>query len=209
MGLTLGSGAAAANVDAAPPGAIIGIAAQSVRLVNVVGVAVRVARVFEDPRQLTCRELARGLRRYQGKASTLSLTSGNGATQRGAKRNPQKDRSSHCRPCARRIGCCASNPFERHDLCRYGAQGRPDRNFNLFWQQRPRAWDSRGLASSRATAGSETDSNAYPAATPRRMIWVTSDFARSKALSLSGAPPFRVAISCAALAYCCVVAQIM
>jgi len=122
VGLTLGSGAAAADVDAAPPGAIIGIAAQSVRLVNVVGVAVRIARVFEDPRQLTCRKLARGLRRYQGKASTLSLTSGNGASQRGAKRNPQKDRSSHCRPCARRIGRCASNPLTYVGMGPKGAQ---------------------------------------------------------------------------------------
>jgi hypothetical protein len=49
----------------------------------------------------------------------------------------------------------------------------------------------------------------YPAATPRRMISIASVFARSKALSSSGRPLLRVAISCAALAYCCVVAQIM
>jgi hypothetical protein len=49
----------------------------------------------------------------------------------------------------------------------------------------------------------------YAAATPRRMISIASVFARSKALSSSGRPLLSVAISCAALAYCCVVAQIM
>lgn len=49
----------------------------------------------------------------------------------------------------------------------------------------------------------------YPAATPRRMIPIASAFARSNALSSSGPPPFKVAISCAALAYCWVVAQII
>lgn len=53
------------------------------------------------------------------------------------------------------------------------------------------------------------ESTAPQAATPRRMISITSVLARSNALSLSGAPAFRVAISCAAFAYCCVVAQIM
>jgi len=51
--------------------------------------------------------------------------------------------------------------------------------------------------------------NELDAATPRRMISITCDFARSKALSSSGLPPFRVDISCAAVAYCWVVAQIM
>ena len=50
---------------------------------------------------------------------------------------------------------------------------------------------------------------AHYAATPPRMVATTWRLARSKAASSSGSPPFRLAISCAALAYCWVVAQIM
>ena len=41
-----------AGVDAAPTEAVVGIAAQSVRLVNVVGVAEGIARVPENPGHL-------------------------------------------------------------------------------------------------------------------------------------------------------------
>ena len=47
------------------------------------------------------------------------------------------------------------------------------------------------------------------AATPLTIVSITCRLARSKAASSSGRPPFSVAISCAALAYCWVVAQIM
>jgi hypothetical protein len=86
-----------ASVDASPLNAIIGVAAQSVRLMNIVGVAVRITRVYEDPRQLARRKLARRLRRYLRKGSTLTLASGYGTRQRGAKRNPQTDGLFHWR----------------------------------------------------------------------------------------------------------------
>jgi hypothetical protein len=89
-----------ASVDAAPLNAIIGVAAQSVRLMNVVRVAVRIARIYEDPRQLARRKPARRLRRYLRKGSTLVLASRHGTSQRRAKRDLQTDRLFHWRlPC--------------------------------------------------------------------------------------------------------------
>lgn len=48
---------AAANVDAAPPRAVVGIAAQSVGFVNVVGIAVGITRVPEGRGELVGRQL--------------------------------------------------------------------------------------------------------------------------------------------------------
>src|SRR6202041_4207518 len=88
----------AAGVDAAPTVAIVRIAAQSVRLVNVVRVAVRIARVSEYPRHLACGELICLLDRHEGNVSTLALASGDEAGQHDASRNPQTVYSSHRAP---------------------------------------------------------------------------------------------------------------
>ena len=79
----------AASVDATPPAAIVGIATQPIRLVNIVGVAVRIARVPENPRYLACGKLVRLLHRHDGNVLALGLASGDGASQRRAKRNPK------------------------------------------------------------------------------------------------------------------------
>jgi hypothetical protein len=78
----------AAGVDAAPPAAIVRIAAQPIRLVNVIGVAVRIAWVAEYSRHLACGELVRLLHRHHGNVLALGLASSDGASQRRAKRNP-------------------------------------------------------------------------------------------------------------------------
>jgi hypothetical protein len=96
----------AAGVDAAPTGAIVRISTQAVRLVNVIGVAVRIARVSEYPRHLACGELICLLDRHEGNVSSLSLASGDGAGQRDANRNPQTVYSSH------RALLCASHSSE-------------------------------------------------------------------------------------------------
>src|SRR5208282_4097606 len=86
---TPGASSLIADVDAAPPGAIVGIAAQAIGLVNVVRVAIGIGRVSEYPRQLARGELACGLRRQRGNASaTLSLTSRNATRQRDCEREP-------------------------------------------------------------------------------------------------------------------------
>jgi hypothetical protein len=62
---------------------------------NVVGVTVWIAWVSEDPRQLACGELVRLLHRQDGNVSALGLASGDGASQRRAKRNSQTDGLFH------------------------------------------------------------------------------------------------------------------
>ena len=79
----------AAGVDAAPTGAIVRISTQAVRLVDVIRVAVRIARVSEYPWHLACGELVRLLHRHDGNVLALGLASGDGASQRRAKRNPK------------------------------------------------------------------------------------------------------------------------
>jgi hypothetical protein len=95
--------AAGTHVDAAPPRAIIGIAAQSVRLVNTVLGAVRIGGVYKHRRQLIRGELARLFQRHDRKVLTLRLASGCGASQHGAKRDPQtrRRRNSRRRRCGR------------------------------------------------------------------------------------------------------------
>src|SRR4029077_14073389 len=190
----------AAGVDAAPPDAIVRIAAQSVRLVNVVGVAVWIARISKYPRHLACGELICLLDRHEGNVSALSLASGDAAGQRDANRNPQTVYSSHRAPPVRlaqqRIAP-RSNP-------------RPD---NMLGHANPTRSKLEFMFATNALGVHDSVTElpfvSCPAATPRRMISIASVFARSKALSSSGRPLLRVAISCAALAYCCVVAQIM
>src|ERR1700722_14134077 len=88
----------APGVDAAPTVAIVRVAAQSVRLVNVVRVAVRIGRVSEYPRHLACGELLCLLDCHEGNFSTLALASGDEAGQHDASRNPQTVYSSHRAP---------------------------------------------------------------------------------------------------------------
>ena len=82
---------AAAVVDAAPPSAIVRIAAEPVCLVNVVGVTVRIRRVPENRRDLACGKLVRLLNRHDGDISAFRLASGDGASERSPERNLQRD----------------------------------------------------------------------------------------------------------------------
>jgi hypothetical protein len=131
----------AAGVDAAPPAAIVRIAAQSIRLVNVIGVAVRIAWVPEYSRHLACGELVRLLHRHDGNVLALGLASGDGASQRRAKRNPNTYGSFQWP-----LLCAWPKPPQLHSvpapwLCRYRVAGRPDRNSHLFWRRRLRIRD--------------------------------------------------------------------
>jgi hypothetical protein len=62
---------------------------------NVVRVAVRIARISEYPRHLTCGELICLLDGHDGNDSALALASDDGAGQRDANRNPHTVYSSH------------------------------------------------------------------------------------------------------------------
>jgi hypothetical protein len=131
----------AAGVDAAPPAAIVRIAAQPIRLVNVIGVAVRIAWVPEYSRHLACRELVRLLHRHDGNVLALGLASGDGASQHRAKRNPNTYGSFQWP-----LLCASPKPRQLHSvpalwLCRYRVAARPDRNAHLFWRRRPRIRD--------------------------------------------------------------------
>src|ERR1700735_3606557 len=117
----------AAGVDAAPTVAIVRISTQSVRLVNVVRVAVRIARVSEYPRHLGCGKRIGLLDRHEGNVSALSLASGDGPGQPDANRNPQTVYSSHRAPPAR---LAQQRMAPRSSLCSdisWVAPLRPDR----------------------------------------------------------------------------------
>jgi hypothetical protein len=131
----------AAGVDAAPPAAIVRIAAQPIRLVNVIGVTVRIAWVPEYSRHLACGELVRLLHRHDGNVLALGLASGDGASQRRAKRNLNTYGSFQWS-----LLCASPKPPQLHSvpalwLCRYRVAARPDRNYHLFWRRRPRIRD--------------------------------------------------------------------
>jgi hypothetical protein len=132
----------AACVDAAPTDAIVGIAAESICLVNVIRVAVRIARVSEYPRHLACGKRICLLDRHEGNVSTLGLASGGGAGQRDANRNPQTVYSSHRAPPARLAQQrMAPRSNLRPDICWF-APMRPDRN-SIYIRNGERAWRSR------------------------------------------------------------------
>jgi hypothetical protein len=79
-----------ADADTAPPGAIVGIAAQSVRSVNVV-----CGRIPEYGRSLARRQAYHGLQRHYGNVLTLGLTARYETHQRGRTRKPEKNRWFH------------------------------------------------------------------------------------------------------------------
>src|SRR5580698_4337372 len=101
----------APGVDTAPSDAIVRIAAQSVRLVNVIGVAVRIARIPEYPRHLTRGELVRLLHSHDGNVSAFSLATRDSPDYCRAKRNPQRDRLFHWR-----LLCAWRNPPQLYTL---------------------------------------------------------------------------------------------
>ena len=136
---------AAAGVDASPPAAIVRIAAQPIRLVNVIGVAVRIAWVPEYSRHLACGQLVRLLHRHDRNVLALGLASGDGASQRRAKRNPNTYGSFQWP-----LLCASPKPPQLHSvpalwICRYRVAARPDRNAHLFWRRRPAFPGSHGL----------------------------------------------------------------
>src|ERR1700722_100777 len=132
----------AAGVDAAPTVAIVRISTQSICLVNVVRVAVRIARVSEYPRHLVCGKRICLLDRHEGNISTLGLASSDGAGQRDANRNPQTVYLSHRAPPARLAQQrMAPRSNLRSDICWFAPMW-PDRN-SIYVRKRERAWRSR------------------------------------------------------------------
>src|SRR5271166_472109 len=81
--------------------------------------------------------------------------------------------------------------------------------FGLAWIQLGLAWFSLAAAPGLKFSKSAMYKIHAPGATPPRIVSITWRLASSKAASSSGRPSFKDAISCDALAYCWVVAQIM
>src|ERR1700734_969105 len=121
--LTRPSEPAAADVNAAPLGAIVRIAAQPVGFVNVVGVAIRISRIPEDSRQLVRRQLARRLCGEVRNVLPLGLTCCDASRQPDRQRQPKNGRLSHWRAsCALRAQAriaFRSDQFEYLDVYRH------------------------------------------------------------------------------------------